>query len=72
MNLIPEWKDVWKFYSSWAVLALTAWNMIPIVLVELIPVHVNLAVSAVLMGLYLLARIVNQPTVSKGSDNGET
>lgn len=70
MHLIPEWKDIWKFYSTWAVVALTAWNMVPVILVGLIPVHINLIVSAILLASYILARIVNQPAVSKGSDNG--
>lgn len=70
MHLIPEWKDFWKFYSTWAVVALTAWNMIPVILVGLIPVRINLIVSAILLASYILARIVNQPAVSKGNDNG--
>ena len=69
MNLIPEWKSVWKFYSTWAVFGLATWNMVPLVLSDLIPLRINILVSAILMAAYLLARIVNQPTVSEGSDN---
>lgn len=66
MHLIPDWKDLWRFWSVQATVALGLWNMVPVILQERIPVSVNLGVSTVLLASVVLARIVNQPKLNKG------
>ena len=69
MKLIPEWRDVWKFYSTWAVIALGTWNMVPMILQAHIPMPVNVGVSTFLLASVIIVRVIGQPKISKGPQN---
>lgn len=71
MHLIPEWRDFWRFYSTWAVIALGTWNMVPSILQERIPLGINLGVSAVLLASVIIVRLLDQPKIAKGKDRGD-
>lgn len=71
MDLIPEWKDVWKMWSTWVAGALTAWNLMPESVSNIIPEYYRLGISAGLFSAFIVVRIINQPALRKGSDNDE-
>ncbi|MEW4468993.1 hypothetical protein AB1K62_14295 [Parasphingorhabdus sp. JC815] len=68
-ELIPDWKDAWKFWSVRAVAVLAAWNMMPASMQNYIPEPLHAAVSAVLFLSVIYLRIVPQPKLEKKHEN---
>ncbi|RIA37463.1 hypothetical protein DFR49_3348 [Hephaestia caeni] len=66
LELIDDARAAWRFWSMWAAGALAAWNMLPIALGERIPPAINLSVSGVLFGSFVLGRLTKQ-----GAKDGE-
>jgi len=57
----PTLRNIWRFYSTNAVGALVAWNMMPSVLEIYIPWPWHAVISAVLFASFIIARLIPQP-----------
>ena len=69
MRLIPEWRHVWRMRSTWlhaAQIALIGgWTQIPQDLRSSVPSWAEVALSGVIFGLGIIARVVAQDSVPK-------
>ena len=61
--LVSDWRDWWKWFSTYAAAGLTAWNTMPEALSIRIPEGLNLGVSAALLMVYLASRLTDQPVL---------
>lgn len=69
MKLIPEWRKAWRMVSvqamTLAVAAQGAWGMLPTELQSEVPGWALKAVTAVILGLGIVGRLVKQDKVSE-------
>ena len=63
--LIAGWREAWRFSSLWfgtfAIGALTVWNMMPPAVRDVVPDPIELAIGGVLWGGLVVSRIAKQP-----------
>ena len=64
MNLIPDWKKSWKFYSTWVAGAIAflpmAWAQMPPDVKSMIPDGVKPGIPFLMLAAFLVARNVKQ------------
>lgn len=64
MNLIPEWRDVWRWYSTWVMAALAAmpvvWATIPYEWQMAVPDGAKYIGAALMFFAGVLGRVVKQ------------
>lgn len=64
MTLIPEWRDVWRWYSTWVMAGLAAmpaaWAAIPAEWRATVPDEAQYAVAGVMFIGGVIGRVVKQ------------
>jgi hypothetical protein len=67
-----DWRFVWRFWSLRIATILMVWNMMPMVIQELIPPYIHISISAVLFISMIAAQYTSQPKLEKEMQNGTT
>jgi len=65
MKLIPNWKDTWRFYSTWMAAAITAfpfaWQNLPDDIKTYVPEDAEPYIMAGMFVALLIGRVIDQP-----------
>lgn len=68
---LPTPKTIWKFWSTYAVGALAAWNMLPVVLEVYIPSPWHPVISALLFANFIFVRLLPQSNLEEPKNGTE-